>query len=173
MGLPLTGKSTLGRKWAEKLQVNFIDTDVEIERRTARSIMEWFQLGETEFRKIEAQVFSQLLEEAHQGIWAVGGGFPLQGGAMTLMRKEGYTIWLDPPLEWWLRQVRNHKRDRPILSGKTPDEWRMLFESRRAAYREADLHWSLSLIPEPLILRWIASRLSCPLLAEALTEHRS
>src|ERR1700752_3223286 len=74
VGLPGSGKSTIGRRLAKALNVTMLDTDAAIEERTGRRIAEIFATdGEQEFRRIEEQVVKAALAE-HDGVLSLGGG---------------------------------------------------------------------------------------------------
>ncbi len=74
IGLPGSGKSTIGRRLAKALGVGFLDTDAAIEQRTGRPIAEIFATdGEREFRRIEEEVVRAALTE-HDGVLSLGGG---------------------------------------------------------------------------------------------------
>lgn len=155
VGPPGAGKTTLGRRWAKRLQMPFYDTDDEILRRTGRSVEEWFAQGESAFRKAERQTIEQTITEHGWGIWAVGGGFPTQEGAMTFLRTAGYTIWIDSPSEWILARLRHSTVKRPLLHTLSDQERLTLIEKRRVYYRCADLHWRPDLVSEELLLDWL------------------
>ncbi|MEN3040641.1 MAG: shikimate kinase [Bacteroidia bacterium] len=155
IGPPAAGKTTIGRRWARQLRIPFYDTDAEIIRRTGYSIREWFDRGEPAFRAIEREIITQTIIENTRGIWAVGGGFPAQSGAMTLLNSTGYTVWIDPPPEWLLSRLRHPATERPLLEGLSDDERLFLIERRRVYYRYADLHWRPDMVPENLLLAWI------------------
>lgn len=157
IGPPAAGKSTIGKRWAQRLGVPFWDTDIEIERRTGRTIPEWFAKGETAFRIAERRVIEELLAE--EGIIAVGGGFPAQPGAMPLLRSMGWVIWIDPPLSWLLHRWEKAALHRPLLQSLSLSERLALLEKRRPFYKEAELHWRPDYIPESFIQRWVAVQL--------------
>jgi len=72
VGMPGSGKSTIGRRLAKALDVPLLDTDLKIVETTGRSIAEIFVDGEQEFRRIEADVVRAALAE-HDGIVSLGG----------------------------------------------------------------------------------------------------
>src|SRR6476659_2078737 len=72
VGMPGSGKSTIGRRLAKALGVPLLDTDVRIVETTGRSIAEIFVEGETQFRQIEADVVRAALDE-HEGVVSLGG----------------------------------------------------------------------------------------------------
>lgn len=155
IGPPAAGKTTLGRRWARRLGVPFGDTDQEIEKKTGRSIGEWFAEGEAQFRRIEWTIIQGLLKEKKQGIFSIGGGFPAQVGAMELLLRSGYVLWIDPPHAWIMARLRETAAIRPLLRKLSPSAQLELIEKRRAFYRQADLHWRPEMVPEPFIQMWL------------------
>lgn len=162
VGPPGAGKSTFARRWAGKLKVPHIDTDLEIERRSGRSIEALFAAGEETFRKWERTVVQALLQEGIGGIWALGGGTLSQTELQKTLPREGYILWIDPPWEWLLARLRQSRTIRPLLCKRPIAEWKPFLESRRQSYRLADLRWDPSRIPEALVQAWVAKRLSLP-----------
>ena len=80
IGLPGSGKSTIGRRLAKAMGCALIDTDVAIEQRTGRSVAEIFAGdGETGFRRLEEEVIREALE-SHDGILSLGGGAVTSSG---------------------------------------------------------------------------------------------
>ncbi|MBX9921967.1 MAG: AAA family ATPase, partial [Mycolicibacterium frederiksbergense] len=73
VGMPGSGKSTIGRRLAKALGVPLLDTDAKIVETTGRSIAEIFTDGEAQFRQIEADVVRAALDE-HEGVVSLGGG---------------------------------------------------------------------------------------------------
>ena len=90
VGLPGSGKSTIGRRLAKALGVGVLDTDVAIEQQTGRSIPEIFGTdGEKEFRRIEEQVVRAALA-SHDGIVSLGGGAITSPGVRAALA--GHTV---------------------------------------------------------------------------------
>lgn len=139
VGLMGAGKSTVGRRLAEKLRRPFIDSDDEIEKAAGLSVSDIFALhGEDEFRRVEHKVLSRLLNGPPQ-ILATGGGAYLNEATRELMRDKAVTVWLNADLETLWKRVsrRNH---RPLL--QRPDAKEVLsnlFDQRRPIYELADL----------------------------------
>ncbi len=160
VGPPAAGKSTLARRWARSLGVPHIDTDAEIERRSGRSIAALFAEGEKTFRQWEREVIQALLQEGFMGIWALGGGTLTQAELSERLRREGYLLWIDPPLSWILHRLQHANSVRPLLQARPQEEWRALLESRRQFYRIADLHWDPTRVAESLVRAWAARQLN-------------
>ena len=139
VGLMGAGKSTVGRRLAERLGRSFHDSDNEIEKAAGLSVADIFSLhGEEEFRRGEHQVLKRLLDEKPH-ILATGGGAYLNPETRQLMREKAVTIWLNADLETLWKRVsrRNH---RPLL--RRPDAKEVLsnlFDQRRPIYELADL----------------------------------
>ncbi len=118
VGLMGAGKSTVGRRLANKLGRPFVDSDDEIEKAAGLSVSDIFALhGEEEFRRVERKVLQRLLDGPPQ-VLATGGGAYLNDVTRDLMRKHAITIWLNADLETLWKRVsrRNH---RPLL--RRPD----------------------------------------------------
>ena len=139
VGLMGAGKSTVGRRLAERLGRSFYDSDNEIEKAAGLSVADIFSLhGEDEFRRGEHQVLKRLLDETPH-VLATGGGAYLNPETRKLMREKAVTIWLNADLETLWKRVsrRNH---RPLL--RRPDAKEVLsnlFDERRSIYQLADL----------------------------------
>lgn len=94
IGYRATGKTTLARLLAERLGWQWIDADVEIERRAGKTIAEIFaQDGEPAFRELESQVIAELCAQANIVI-AAGGGAPLRPENRRAMKAGGKVVWL-------------------------------------------------------------------------------
>ncbi|MEO8609730.1 MAG: shikimate kinase [Chloroflexota bacterium] len=125
-----TGKTTVGRLVAEKLNRPFIDTDEEIVRRTGRTIPDIFQYeGEENFRHIERRMTRFLA--AQQGlVIATGGGMLVDESNRDVMLASGLVICLNAAPDAIMQRLKNDPIERPLLKG----EWRTLMDKRREAY---------------------------------------
>ena len=137
MGLPGSGKTTIGRQLARRLGQPFVDSDHEIEHRLGCSIREFFaREGEDSFRNQEQQVIDELTQ-THQGVIATGGGAVLREVNRRHMHERGQVIYLRSTPEDVFRRVR-HDTARPLLQVDDPlSRLRTLFEARDPLYREA------------------------------------
>jgi shikimate kinase len=139
VGLMGAGKSTVGRRLADKLGREFYDSDVEIEKAAGLSIADIFSIhGEAEFRRGERKVLARLLEgEPH--VLATGGGAYLDPQTRALLREKAITVWLNADLETIWKRV-SKRNTRPLLRAPDPKGvLTKLFEEREPIYSQADL----------------------------------
>ena len=133
------GKSTVGKRLADRLHRKFYDSDNEIEKAAGLAISDIFTLhGEAEFRRGERRVLERLLSEQPH-ILATGGGAYLDPETRALLRDRAVTIWLNADLETLWRRVsrRNH---RPLLKADNPKGvLSQLLSERAPIYEQADL----------------------------------
>ncbi|MEM9738915.1 MAG: shikimate kinase [Pseudomonadota bacterium] len=139
VGLMGAGKSTVGRRLADRLGRKFCDSDLEIEKAAGLSIADIFSIhGEAEFRRGERKVLSRLLDEAPH-VLATGGGAYLDPDTRSMLRDRAVTVWLNADLETTWKRV-SKRNTRPLL--RTPDPKGVLtrlFEEREPIYSQADL----------------------------------
>jgi shikimate kinase len=141
IGYRATGKTTLARILAERLGWEWIDADVEIERRAGKSIAQIFtQHGEPTFRDIEAQVIADLCRR-DRFVVAAGGGAPLRPESRRAMREGGKVVWLVADPETILARMMGDATTaarRPELTDKGPlREIVYLLEMRTPIYQES------------------------------------
>jgi shikimate kinase len=116
IGMPYSGKSTLGRQLADKLNSPFIDLDHEIEKREGKSIPDIFsQDGEDHFRSVESQLLNELAASSESFVMGTGGGAPCFYRGIDTINKAGVSIFLDVPVEELVKRVGS-KSDRPLLN---------------------------------------------------------
>ncbi|GAB6072554.1 shikimate kinase [Venenivibrio stagnispumantis] len=138
IGFMGSGKSTIGRLLAEKLNMKFIDIDKEIEKKEGKSIKDIFkEKGESYFRELERKEI-ELFSEKSGYVVSTGGGLGANKDNMEKMKKNGIVIWLDVSLEEVLKRCGNDK-NRPLL--QLPfEELKKLYEERKKIYSLADIH---------------------------------
>ncbi len=136
IGLPGSGKSTVGRQLARRLQLPFVDSDQAIEARLGCPIREFFEReGEARFREIESEVIDQLSAPG-AGVLATGGGAVLLAVNRERLRARGRVIYLKSHPEELIRRVR-HDTNRPLLQVADPmAKLRELFAARDPLYRQ-------------------------------------
>lgn len=136
VGLPGSGKSTVGRQLARRLGLAFTDTDHAIEQRIGCSIREFFDReGEAAFRDIEEAVIDELAR-SDAGVIATGGGAVLRPTNRERLRAGGHVIYLRSTPEELFRRLR-HDTNRPLLQVADPlARLRALYDERDPLYRE-------------------------------------
>lgn len=135
VGLPGSGKSTIGRRLARALGVDMLDTDVAIEQQTGRRIADIFATdGETEFRRIEEAAVRAALAE-HDGVLSLGGGAVTSPGVRAALA--GHTVvFLEISAAEGVRRTGGNTV-RPLLAGGDRGEkFRALMSQRVPLYRQ-------------------------------------
>jgi shikimate kinase len=137
VGLPGAGKSAVGRRLAQRLQLPFIDSDDLIERRIGCSIRDYFEReGEQSFRDLEQAVIAELAASPH-GIVSTGGGSVLREANRVELRTNFHVIYLRSSPEDLFRRLR-HDVKRPLLQVADPlGRLHELYSARDPLYREA------------------------------------
>jgi shikimate kinase len=140
IGPPGSGKSTIGKAVARKLQKTFVDTDDVIEARTGSSISQIFvDQGEPWFRDLEQVVLSEELAKL-DGVLSLGGGAPLSESAQQLLRTvDAVVVYLSVSLATAAPRV-GFNRDRPLLLNNPRGAWQELMDKRRPIYEALAHH---------------------------------
>jgi shikimate kinase len=139
VGMMGAGKSSIGRRLAARLDLQFVDADAEIEKAAGMSIPDIFATrGEAEFRAGEARVIARLLDGAPQ-VLATGGGAYMNADTRAAIAARGVSIWLKAELDVLMRRIKR-RQDRPLLRTEDPGATlRALIEERYPVYALADL----------------------------------
>ncbi len=139
VGLMGAGKSSIGRRLAEKLDLAFIDADHEIELAADKSISEIFaDHGEAYFREGERRVISRLIENGAQ-VLATGGGAFINDETRASIAANGVSIWLKADLSLLMKRVTK-RADRPLLQAEDPQAvMQQLMDTRYPIYEKADV----------------------------------
>lgn len=139
VGMMGAGKSSIGRRLAEALGLDFVDADTEIERAANKTIPELFtEHGEAYFRDGERRVIARLLSEGPQ-ILATGGGAFMNEETRAAIAEAGLSVWLRADFETLMNRVRR-KSHRPLLKDPDPEGvMRRLIKERDPIYAMADL----------------------------------
>ena len=139
VGLMGVGKSSIGRRLAQRLALPFIDADSEIEAAAGATIEDIFQRhGEAAFRDGERRVIARLLESPPH-VLATGGGAFMDASTRALIRARAVSIWLRADIELMLARV-GRRGNRPLLkSGEPRAVLEQLMAERYPIYGEADL----------------------------------
>lgn len=123
LGFMGCGKSTLGKKLANKLGFQFFDLDKCIEEKVQMSITDIFKTkGEEQFRKLESEELINILNSNDNYIVALGGGAPCFNENMDLINKSGTSIYLKYNEGILASRLINAKAERPLIANKTKEE---------------------------------------------------
>jgi shikimate kinase len=143
VGMMGAGKTTLGKRLAQKLTYQFFDTDRMIEQVSQQTIPDLFAtMGEAGFRELETQVLAELSAYTRLAI-ATGGGIVLKQQNWSYLR-HGIIVWLDVPLAELHRRLQGDQH-RPLLqtSDQSSSDLRLrlqtLLEQRQSLYAQADV----------------------------------
>jgi len=137
VGLPGSGKTTVGKLLARRLGLAFADSDHVIEERLGCPIRAfWEQQGEAAFRDIEEATLRDLTEQPQGLVLATGGGSVLRATNRERLRASCHVVYLRSTPEQVLQRVR-HNRNRPLLQVDDPlERLRVLHAQRDPLYRE-------------------------------------
>jgi shikimate kinase len=153
VGLMGAGKTSVGKRLAQRLNLPFIDSDHAIEEAAHMTIPEIFQLkGETEFRAGERRVIARLLSE-QQRVIATGGGAYLDPETRLRIREKAVCLWLRAELPVLMKRVAR-RQDRPLLQNADPEAtMRGLMEKRYPIYAEADAVVTSEEVPHDIMVQ--------------------
>jgi shikimate kinase len=172
IGLPGSGKSTIGRRLAKSLGVPLLDTDAAIEQTTGRSIADIFSNdGENEFRRIEEEVIRDALG-SHDGVLSLGGGAITTAGVREAL--SGHTVvYLEISASEGVRRTGG-TTVRPLLAGgDRAEKFRALMSQRVPLYRRAaTIRVNTNRRNPGAVVRYIVSRLENPRADDAAPRPR-
>jgi shikimate kinase len=139
VGMMGAGKTTVGRRLANRLGRRFIDSDEEVEKAAGMSIEDIFKLrGEADFRAGEVKVIARLLREG-EVVLGTGGGAFVNPETRALVKAAAVSVWIKADFEVLFQRV-SRRSNRPLLKNGNPRETlRALMEARYPIYEEADL----------------------------------
>ncbi len=138
VGMMGSGKTSVGRRFAARLGLDFADADAEIEAAAGMTVPEIFaKHGEAYFRDGERRVVARLLDE-RQRVLATGGGAFMSQQTRERIAAQGVSVWLKADLDVLLRRVRK-RSNRPLLANVDAEETlRRLMAERYPVYAQAD-----------------------------------
>lgn len=143
LGYMFTGKTTMGKSLAKRLNYDFFDTDTEIERTYHYTVEDIFKkFGEQVFRNMEKKALGTLLKKDNVVI-ACGGGLPCFFDNMQEIKDNAISIYLKMDTGQIMSRYQKSKARRPLLMNKTEDEVREYIqeslEERQQYYTQADM----------------------------------
>jgi shikimate kinase len=172
VGLPGSGKSTIGRRLAKALDVAMLDTDAAIEEKTGRRIADIFATdGEAEFRRIEEEVIREALA-THDGVLSLGGGAVTTPGVRAALA--GHTVvYLEINAAEGVRRTGGNTV-RPLLAGPDrAEKFRVLMTQRVPLYRKvATIRVNTNRRNPGAVVRHIVCRLKDPKLGNSSNNRR-
>ena len=149
IGFMGSGKTTLGKHFAELQSLSFADLDSIIEQYNEQSIADIFsKYGESYFRILERETLLRTISTNPPSILSTGGGIPLLSCNMNDLKGLYNVVWIDTPLDIILKRLEDDNI-RPLA---TKDSIRSLYESRVQVYQSADFRLVGSKALEELIL---------------------
>ena len=142
IGFMGSGKTTLGRKIARQLGLEFLDADEEIQKQLGLSIATIFdQHGELHFRELERTWITHFPVQ-FKGVISVGGGLPCYRDNIKLLRDLGFVIYLERTPKELFQRLTKAKKQRPLLAELNEEEMLDFIENkiheRQDFYQQAD-----------------------------------
>ncbi|MEE3998897.1 shikimate kinase [Tenacibaculum sp. FZY0031] len=125
LGYMASGKSTIGRILAEKMQTPFIDLDAYIEKKERKTVSEIFeQKGEIYFRKQEHVYLKELLDKEGDFVLSLGGGTPCYAGNMEVLLSfnKAKSVYLKTSIHTIVNRLTNEKSQRPLVARLNKEE---------------------------------------------------
>ena len=139
IGMMGSGKTSVGKELAKKLNVDFIDIDQEIEKKYQMNIPEIFQTkGESVFRKIEENMSCKLINGEPYVVSIGGGGF-LNKKIRDKIKINAISIWINTGLDKIYQRLNVSKNKRPLLNYKNlKKSIKEIYDKRKPIYKKAD-----------------------------------
>jgi shikimate kinase len=136
IGPPGAGKSSIGKALAKELNLNFIDSDSEIEKISHKKISEIFiEDGEPAFRLLEVDVVRKVLAD-FEGVISLGGGAPINKEIQEVLQDANYpVVFIDVSIAQAATRIGFNK-DRPLLLVNPRQQWISLMNDRRSIYEK-------------------------------------
>ncbi|TLP46770.1 MULTISPECIES: shikimate kinase [Cohaesibacter] len=159
VGLMGAGKTTIGRRLANRLSIPFRDADHEIEAAANMSVADIFaEHGETHFREGEKRVIARLMEQGDQ-VLATGGGAWMNEETRALVNGKGISVWLKAEFDILMSRVRRRSH-RPLLKDPDPEGvMRRLMDERYPVYAQADVTVDSIDVPHEKIVTFVIEAL--------------
>ncbi len=138
-----SGKSTVGKKLANLMNLKHIDTDKVFETKYNITISSFFEkYGENLFRELEHKILLETIKEDNC-IISTGGGLPCFHNNIEIIKENGISIYLNMSPISIIHRINNSKKKRPLLQNKSPEELQeyieKLLKEREILYNQANL----------------------------------
>lgn len=142
VGFMASGKSSVGKKLANKLELPFVDLDDYIEEKyntTIRLLI--YDQGMDKFREIEKESLERIIKQYENAVLSTGGGTPCYFDNMKVMNDSGTTVYLEVDIPTLVDRLMHAKKDRPLIWGKSRSDLTVyakeLLSKRQADYEKA------------------------------------
>ena len=141
-GMMGSGKTTVGRNLANKLNRTFIDSDHEISLASGLTIKEIFEkFGENYFRVGERKIINSILNNNNKTILSVGGGAFVNNQSRGIINSKGISVWLKANYETLHKRLKKNIDNRPIFDGQNFEtKLKELISSREISYKKAHIN---------------------------------
>jgi shikimate kinase len=171
VGMMGAGKTTVGRRLANRLGRHFIDSDEEVEKAAGMSIEDIFKLhGESDFRAGEVKVIARLLKEQDL-VLGTGGGAFINADTRALVKSTAFSVWIKADFDLLFARV-SRRSNRPLLKTANPRETlKKLIDARYPIYAEADVTIVSRDVPQDQVANDVIEALLDHLQPEAETAH--
>lgn len=117
------GKTTVGKRLAKKLSLQFLDLDSYLEEKFGKTVSEQFsEVGESAFRERERDAVREIPQKFSDVLVSTGGGAPCFFDNMEVMRANGVTVYLKMNAASLASRLKSARRERPLLANKTDEE---------------------------------------------------
>jgi len=160
IGMMGSGKTSVGKELAKKLNITFIDIDQEIEKKCQMNISKIFQTkGESFFRKIEENVSCKLINGKPCVISVGGGGF-LNKKIRNKIRINAISIWINTSLDIIYQRLNKSKNKRPLLNYKNlKKSIKEIYDKRKPIYKKANYKIQIKSDNKKIIVKNIIKKL--------------
>ena len=153
IGMMGSGKSTIGKKLSDAIDIPLLDMDIELEKIMEMKIDTIFnEYGENRFRMIESSFFSEITKK-NIFVYATGGGIILDKSNQKILMQKGTTIFLDCSLDVLYSRLKNNINSRPILKNDFEKKINEIYNERYDIYKSCSdfIQDTSSLTPNKIV----------------------
>lgn len=148
VGLPASGKTTIGKWLSQRMNWGFLDIDEAIVTQTGMSVWDFFHShGEEAFRKLETETLRNTAS-LNRVIIACGGGTAAHSDNMEWMCKQGLTVFLNPDLGVLQTRIHANPQERPLFNGfnlvEIREKLQEMLQNRGNFYHKSKIIWNKS-----------------------------